>query len=137
VEASSSTALAISAYPRGHLVAPMSGVSNEDGGLVGKVDVLQRQSKSYSVDQIEAVVCDGNYAFPCDWAISTILCESSGDAEAEGQEIYNGEVVTFEGWWQIVNGPTDPVQNTIEANIQYVQWQNGERSRPWPNCPKN
>lgn len=84
---------------------------------------------------VESIVCSAEFTWPCSWALATVQCESGGNPNAIGRELYNGEWQEFRGWWQVWNGPFDPYLNTVEAHIQYVQWQRGERMRPWPNCP--
>ena len=86
--------------------------------------------------RVQEIVCSGEWAWlqsagraGCDWATSVVACESGGD-----QYVVNGPYV---GWWQILNGPIDPLLNTIEANIQFVEWQGPEAWRvdsPWLGC---
>ena len=90
-----------------------------------------------NTSRVEEIVCSGEWAWiqsagrvGCDWATSVIACESGGNPNA-----YNpaGHV----GWWQIRNGSYDPYLNTIEANIQFIEWQGPEAWRvdsPWPGC---
>lgn len=82
-----------------------------------------------------SLVCTAEFAWPCEWAIATIQCESSGDPNVVAVENSGGVTYYFVGLFQVLNGPTDPHQNAVEANIQYVQWQEGKRGRPWPACP--
>lgn len=81
------------------------------------------------------LICGAEFTWPCAWAEATVMCESDGDPNVIGEEWYTGRLVYFYGLWQVWNGPLDPYQNTVEAHIQYVQWQRGERGRPWPGCP--
>ena len=84
---------------------------------------------------IRALICSPEFSWDCGWAMSTVWCESRFDPNAQGAEWYQGRLWHFNGLWQIAEGPFDPYLNTVEAHIQYVQWQRGLRARPWPNCP--
>jgi len=68
--------------------------------------------------------------------MAVIECESSFDPDAQGTEVYRGQILHFNGWFQVWDGPFDPYTNTVAAYQQYVQWQHGERPNPWPNCPR-
>lgn len=48
----------------------------------------------------------------------------------------DGVTYTFVGLFQVLDGPADPLENARAAHRQYVQWVNGERTRPWPHCPR-
>lgn len=85
---------------------------------------------------VSEIVCSPEFTWDCDWALAVVNCESSGNNNAIGSEYYQGRIVYFYGWFQVHNGPLDPYLNTVEAHIQYVQWQNGQRAKPWPNCPR-
>lgn len=78
---------------------------------------------------VRAVVCAPQWAWPCDEALVIVACESSFNTWA-----YN-PAGPYVGAWQILNGPFDLYLNTVEANIQYAQWKNGDRADPWPGCP--
>jgi hypothetical protein len=81
-------------------------------------------------DQWAAFVCAPPFTWPCGWALSVIQCESSGDPNA-----YN-PAGPYVGGFQVLNGPTDPFRNAVEAHIQYVEWERGIRTvSPWPGCP--
>lgn len=89
------------------------------------------ESYHMSVDDWKAVVCTDEFSWDCEWAIATLSCESSFNPNAVGVE---GNL-RFYGGFQVWNGPVDPYLNAVEAHIQYVQWQRGEKLDPWPNCP--
>ena len=77
-----------------------------------------------------SLVCSLPFTWPCEWAIAVIMCESSGNPNA-----YN-PAGPYIGLFQVLNGPTDPYLNTVEAHIQFVEWARGVRTvSPWPNCP--
>jgi hypothetical protein len=63
------------------------------------------------------------------------MCESSGNPNAYATETINGITYEFVGWFQVLGGSYDPYTNAVQAHRQYVQWQRGERGRPWPGCP--
>lgn len=81
------------------------------------------------------IICAPEFTWPCEWAEATVMCESSGNPNAYTTETINGITYEFVGLFQVLGGSYDPYQNTTEAHTQYVQWQRGERQRPWPNCP--
>lgn len=76
-----------------------------------------------------AVVCAAEFSWPCAEALATIWCESRYQADA-----YN-PAGPYIGWWQNLNGSSDPHANTVEAHIKYVAWKRGQVADPWPNCP--
>jgi hypothetical protein len=94
---------------------------------------------------VRAIACAPQYEWSCDgWVIPVIFgagnpsCpngESGGDPNAQGSEVINGVTYYFNGWWQVEGGSFDPAENTRQAYAQWLQWQRGERPRPWPNCP--
>lgn len=82
------------------------------------------------------IVCRPEFTWDCGWALAVVKCESGGNSNAQAAEWYNGNLVVFNGWFQVLSGSFDPYTNTVQAHIQYVEWQRGIRSaRPWPNCP--
>ena len=84
------------------------------------------------LESVRSVVCRPEFTWDCQWALDTTLCESSWRANAQGIE----GSLAFNGLWQVWNGPFDPYLNTVEAHVQYVEWQEGVRvNDPWPNCP--
>ncbi len=88
---------------------------------------------------IRAIVCADPFTiwtteWGCLWALSVVKCESGFNANA-----YN-PAGPFRGWWQVLNGSYDPYLNTVEAHIQYWEWQGPDAWRtvsPWPRCPTN
>ncbi len=86
--------------------------------------------------QLRDLICSPEFTWPCDWALRTVVCESSFNLNAYSTETINGITYEFIGPWQVLGGSYDPYTNTAQAHIQYVQWQRGERpTSPWPNCP--
>lgn len=90
---------------------------------------------SSGLHSLRAMVCLLEFIWPCGWAHAVIACESGWNPNAQGVEVIGGVTYYFNGLWQVWNGPFDPYLNTVEAHIQYVEWQAGERANPWPNCP--
>lgn len=115
------------------IVAVTTGVESsrtaDSGGEVSGQPALSRE------DGVRSVVCAAPFTWPCDWALDVVFCESTYDPNAVAVEYINGEYVEFHGWFQVTWGSFDPYENAVEAHIQYVEWQRGERLRPWPNCP--
>lgn len=92
--------------------------------------VLATQKAPTYAGAVADIVCRPEFTWDCGWALATVDCESSGNPNV------SNPAGPFNGWFQVLNGPFDPYLNTIEAHIQYVEWQRGIRtSRPWPNCP--
>lgn len=81
------------------------------------------------------IICAPEFTWPCSWAEATVMCESSGNPNAYATETINGITYEFVGWFQVLGGSYDPYTNAVQAHRQYVQWQRGERGRPWPGCP--
>lgn len=96
---------------------------------------LDRQGTTLEAPDWRSLVCGPEFTWECSWALAVIQCESDGDPNAVGVEWIDGIEYRFYGLWQVWNGPLDPYLNTVEAHIQYAQWQRGERGRPWPGCP--
>ena len=69
-----------------------------------------------------AIVC-GN-AWPCEWALAVIQCESGGDPNA-----YN-PAGPYIGLFQIWNGSYDVATNVAQAWALY-----SDGGNHWPNCP--
>lgn len=99
---------------------------------------------SVSAARWRALVCTNPFvAWPCDWALATISCESSSDPNAWATELVDtdGDGIRerwyFHGLWQIASrlpdaGPlANPYLNTVEANLKYA---NGGTAH-WPGCP--
>lgn len=75
------------------------------------------------------MVCTSEFAWTCAEALAIIHCESR-----EYVDIVN-PAGPYVGWWQNLNGSSDPYLQTVEANIKYVAWQRGQVDDPWPACP--
>lgn len=95
--------------------------------------VLSRSTSEPDTD-IQAIIC-GDYEWAwldfqdgCVWALAVTWCESNWNPNADTNPPYVG-------WWQVGGGPYDPYLNTVEANIQFVEWMAGIRTvSPWPSC---
>lgn len=106
------------------------------GSGEGEIDEELGTTSDGVVPSIRSIICGSAYAWPCEWALAVVFCESSNDPGAVGREIIDGREYRFVGWFQVEGGPTDPIANTDAAYVQWQQWQRGERPRPWPNCPR-
>jgi len=84
---------------------------------------------------VAPIVCSPAFTWPCDWALATVFCESSYNPNAVGTEVVNGIRYDFNGLFQVVGGSFEPWENAMQAHKQYLEWQQGLRPRPWPNCP--
>lgn len=119
------------------LSSSMSGGEKVEGAILSTPPWLPLERTSYDPTtqaHLRAIVCNGEWAwlrYPngCEWALGVIECESGGNRDA-----YNpaGPYISI---WQVLNGPHDIYLNTVEANIQFVEWERGIRkTSPWPGC---
>ena len=87
-------------------------------------------SGGFVAQEWRSLACAPQWDWPCWWALATIQCESSGNPAA-----YNF-AGPYLGLFQVLNGSTDPMQNTLQAHQQFREWMAGVRqTSPWPNCP--
>jgi hypothetical protein len=84
---------------------------------------------------LQELVCRPEFTWPCGWALAVVWCESTNNPNAQAVEVIDGVTYYFNGYWQVLGGSFDPYENTLQAHVQYSEWQRGERQRPWPNCP--
>ena len=102
------------------------------------------QSKEMDVETWRVLACTQEFTWECGWVLSLILCESTNRPEVVGFGWMGGVKYYFYGLLQVHHpdqpGPTNeyllqPYLNLVEGHIQYVEWKQGERGNPWPNCP--
>ncbi len=89
------------------------------------------------VTTLQKLICSSEFTWLCEWAFAVVECESTWDPNAQGVEWNptSQRWLHFNGLFQVLGGSFDPYTNTVQAHIQYVEWQQGIRLvSPWPNC---